>query len=745
MNDFGFTHEINEKILQILKKYQAIKKAVIFGSRAKNTFTIGSDVDLAIWQGQDEKLDNNVIAELKSDFEESNLPYFFDVLDYKKISNEKLKKEIDNYGKIFYLKDWLETTLGEVCEINPTESLPKGKLAKSVPMDCIDSFTRQISRFEEKEFKGGMKFRNGDTLLARITPCLENGKTAYVDFLDKNEIGFGSTEYIVIREKQELSNKKFLYYLAISPRFREIAIKAMTGTSGRQRVQTDVLVNKTFLLPPLPEQIAIASVLSAFDDKIELLRDQNKTLEEMGQVIFAEMCLPPNPLIGMCLPPNPLVGGTEQVISKEMCLPPNPLIGGTEEDNSLKEKIEQVVFAEMCLPPNPLIGGTEGDNSLKEKIEQDKKYENWKLNLSQEEVKEKGLIWDGKHFPYNPNNLEKAKMMRRNPTQAEQKLWDEFLSRHDYKFYRQRPIDHFIADFYCSKADLIIEVDGDVHLSDASKEYDRMRTELFNTYGLKVIRFSNEEVINSFKNVCQKINEYLKPFNLQKAPFQEVEIVQNFPEKELEIVQAPPMRGLGGNLPEGWRVGKLGEVGQIVCGKTPSKDNQEYFGGEIPFIKIPDMHGQVFIVKTEDSLTELGANTQKNKFIPKNSICVSCIATVGLVSITSKDSQTNQQINSIVPNDEKYLGYLYFVLTNMKSDLLAIGSGGSATLNINTSTFSNIEIIIPNEGILENFHDATNPIFTKILDNLYQIQSLARSRDELLPRLMLGEVQVSKP
>ena len=336
-------------------------------------------------------------------------------------------------------------------------------------------------------------------------------------------------------------------------------------------------------------------------------------------------------------------------------------------------------------------------------------------------------------------------MMRRNPTQAEQKLWDEFLSRHDYKFYRQRPIDHFIADFYCSKADLIIEVDGDVHLSDASKEYDRMRTELFNTYGLKVIRFSNEEVINSFKNVCQKINEYLKPFNLQKAPFQEVEIVQNFPEKELEIVQAPPMRGLGGNLPEGWRVGKLGEVGQIVCGKTPSKDNQEYFGGEIPFIKIPDMHGQVFIVKTEDSLTELGANTQKNKFIPKNSICVSCIATVGLVSITSKDSQTNQQINSIVPNDEKYLGYLYFVLTNMKSDLLAIGSGGSATLNINTSTFSNIEIIIPNEGILENFHDATNPIFTKILDNLYQIQSLARSRDELLPRLMLGEVQVSKP
>jgi type I restriction enzyme S subunit len=195
-------------------------------------------------------------------------------------------------------------------------------------------------------------------------------------------------------------------------------------------------------------------------------------------------------------------------------------------------------------------------------------------------------------------------------------------------------------------------------------------------------------------------------------------------------------------LPECWRVGKLGEVGQIVCGKTPSKENKEYFGGEIPFIKIPDMHGEVFIVKTEDSLTELGANTQKNKFIPKNAICVSCIATVGLVTITSKDSQTNQQINSIVPNDQKYLEYLYFVLTNMKSDLLAIGSGGSATLNINTSTFSNIEIMIPNQEVLENFHNATNPIFTKILDNLYQIQSLTHSRDELLPKLMSGQVRV---
>jgi len=181
---------------------------------------------------------------------------------------------------------WKEATLGDMAVINPTESLRKGVIAKCVAMEKLDTFTRKISKYEVKEFNGGMKFRNGDTLLARITPCLENGKTAYVDFLGDGEIGFGSTEYIVIREKDGMSDKKFLYYLSVSPRFREIAIKAMTGTSGRQRVQTDLLVNKNQFFPPFAEQKTIAAVLSSFDDKIELLRTQNKTLENIAQTLF---------------------------------------------------------------------------------------------------------------------------------------------------------------------------------------------------------------------------------------------------------------------------------------------------------------------------------------------------------------------------------------------------------------------------------------------------------------------------
>lgn len=185
-------------------------------------------------------------------------------------------------------KGWKMTTLREVADVNPSESLSLGKKAKYVAMESLNPFTRKISKFELKEFAGGMKFRNGDTLFARITPCLENGKTAYVDVLQDDEVGFGSTEYIVIREKEKLSDKKYLYYFSILPRFRETAIKLMTGTSGRSRVQTNSLMNELFLVAPLPEQRAIASVLSSLDDKIELLREQNKTLEATAQTIFKE-------------------------------------------------------------------------------------------------------------------------------------------------------------------------------------------------------------------------------------------------------------------------------------------------------------------------------------------------------------------------------------------------------------------------------------------------------------------------
>lgn len=182
--------------------------------------------------------------------------------------------------------DWKEVQLKDVILFNPRESIKKGTMAKKISMDKLAPYQRKITGFEYAEFKSGTKFKNGDTLLARITPCLENGKTAQVDILDDNEIGFGSTEFIVMREISGISDNDFIYYLAISDDFRKIAIKSMTGTSGRQRVQMDVLEQTKLLIPPLREQKAIANILSTLDEKIETNNQINEKLEEMAQALF---------------------------------------------------------------------------------------------------------------------------------------------------------------------------------------------------------------------------------------------------------------------------------------------------------------------------------------------------------------------------------------------------------------------------------------------------------------------------
>ncbi len=256
----------------------------MFGSRAMDTYKQASDIDIAL---KGKKIDESLALKVKFDLdEETNLPFFFDVVAYSAVTSEDLKEQIKCRGKVLYRRDSRSVKLGDVVTFNPSEDISKDKVRKKVLMDDLPSFQRKISNYTKGIYKGGSKFRNGDTLLARITPYLENEKTAFVDILEKNEVGFGSTEFIVIRSKSNLTNKHFLFYLATSSYFRNFAIKSMTRSSGRQRVQTDEIKNLKVFLPSIEEQRRIAEVLSSLDDKIELLRRQNRTLEDMAQCLF---------------------------------------------------------------------------------------------------------------------------------------------------------------------------------------------------------------------------------------------------------------------------------------------------------------------------------------------------------------------------------------------------------------------------------------------------------------------------
>ena len=191
-----------------------------------------------------------------------------------------------------------KTHLIDYIEVNPRETIVKGSVAKKIGMDKLQPFCRDIPEYELAEFNGGSKFRNGDTIMARITPCLENGKTAMVNILDKNEVGFGSTEYIVFRAKEGLTTPNFVYYLVCSSLIRDPAIKSMVGSSGRQRVQTDVVENLEIDFPPISEQAKIASILKSFDDKIALNNKINNNLEQQTQAIFKSWFIDLDPFNG---------------------------------------------------------------------------------------------------------------------------------------------------------------------------------------------------------------------------------------------------------------------------------------------------------------------------------------------------------------------------------------------------------------------------------------------------------------
>ena len=392
------------------------------------------------------------------------------------------------------MAEWVMKKLRDIADFNPRESLAKGVVAKKVAMDKLQPFCRDIPGYELEPFSGGTKFRNGDTIMARITPCLENGKTAKVAVLDDGEVGFGSTEYIVFRAKDGV-DEDFIYYLVCSPLVREPAIKSMVGSSGRQRVQTDVVQNLEIMVPDYEEQKRISGILKSLDDKIAANTEVNKNLLQQAQAM----------------------------------------------------------------------------------------YKSWFI---------------------------------------------------DYE-----------------------------------------------------------------------------PFD--------------------------------GDRPADWIIGTIDDLAkEVVCGKTPSTKVKEYYGSGVPFITIPDMHGNTYAVTTERYLSNYGAASQAKKTLPPNSVCVSCIGTAGLVTLVASESQTNQQINSIIPKDEYSPFYIFLLMQTLSEVINKLGQSGSTIVNLNKAQFGKIKVTVPSVSNMKTFDVTVAPLFALILANQKENIHLSSVRETLLPRLMSGELDV---
>lgn len=192
-------------------------------------------------------------------------------------------------------------------------------------------------------------------------------------------------------------------------------------------------------------------------------------------------------------------------------------------------------------------------------------------------------------------------------------------------------------------------------------------------------------------------------------------------------------------VPQGWAQVRVDDFGTVLTGKTPATKDSDNYGGDIPFIKTPDMHGHAFVLQSETYLTEKGAKSQANKFLPPGALLVSCIGTVGVVSLTSETCQFNQQINAVIPNEDFLRYYCYYAFKDMKPRLDAIG-GGVTMANVSKGKFESMDLLRPSAPLLRDFDEFCTPVFSQIKVLGQQNQKLRAARDLLLPRLMSGEV-----
>lgn len=290
---FGLSDQQLEQIRNILEKYPVVEEALIFGSRAMGNYKEASDVDIAL-KGD---LSSSTILDIRYELEEETyLPFFFDVVGYSLLDNRKLREHIDEYGSVFYRKDWKEYKLGEVIELvgggTPKTNVPEYWNGDIPWLSIVDFNTNNKYVYETEKTITKKGLENSSTKMLNKGDIIISARgTVGAIAVLKKPMAFNQSCY-GIKGLQEVIHQDYLYYLVKDSiaNFQQVAHGGVFDTVTRETFNAiDIL------LPPLPEQRAIAGVLSALDDKIDLLHRENRTLEAMAEAVFREWFIE-NPL-----------------------------------------------------------------------------------------------------------------------------------------------------------------------------------------------------------------------------------------------------------------------------------------------------------------------------------------------------------------------------------------------------------------------------------------------------------------
>jgi len=296
---YGLSDQQLKEIKAVLASYEAVEEAMLFGSRAIDTYKEASDVDIAI---KGEKADWSLVATLKDHLEEETyLPFFFDVVAYDKIESEELKRHVDEKGVVLYkrgMSEWREVRLGDFFKVKHGFAF-KGKGISTEKTSQIlvtpgnfhigGGFKSDKFKYYVGEFPADYLLKEDDIVITMTDLSKETDTLGYsakipysegIKYLHNQRVG-------IVQFKNNEADSDFLYWLMRTREYQGYIVGSASGTSIMHTSPTRI-EDYQFQIPPLPEQKAIAEVLSSLDDKIDLLHRQNKTLEQMAETLFRQ-------------------------------------------------------------------------------------------------------------------------------------------------------------------------------------------------------------------------------------------------------------------------------------------------------------------------------------------------------------------------------------------------------------------------------------------------------------------------
>ena len=687
-----------------------------YGSRVDGRSHEGSDLDLVLRGPGLQEIPVGQVGDFEEAVRDSSIPFLVEARDWARLP-ERFHREVER-GYVVLVEggkqkssgvrmQWWDLPFSDAVAVNPSVRLERGKSYPFVDMAAINVGCRSIYASQHREFRGGgARFQTGDTLMARITPCLENGKIARYFASDAMETAHGSTEFIVIRGRPGITDTEYAYYLTQWEEVRNYAVGQMTGTSGRQRVPVDSLDHLMVPIPPLPEQRAIAHILGTLDDKIELNRRMNETLEAMARALFKSWFVDFDPVRAKAVLRNHA--------------PITPPLRGSRGDKGASPQASRWGESGATQPPRP---------------------------------------WPDIKRQYAPKTLQHAQTLRQNQTNAEGLLWHYLRNKQlgGYKFRRQQPIGPYIADFACLPEKLLIELDGGQHADPSAP--DEQRDRFLRQQGYRVLRFWNHEVFADCFGVLERAYEALTdPPPLQPAPDGlasatppqggsdwSVDRARVYLDSmDLEIAALFPDRFVDselGEIPAGWEVKALPELIEV----NPKRSLQR---GELaPYLDMANMptkgHVPGTVIQRPFSSGMRFANG--DTLVARITPCLENGKTAYVDFLRDGEigwGSTEYIVmrpKSPLPSEFAYclarsVEFRDFAIQNM--------TGTSGRQRVPAKALSQFMFLLAPDQIAESFGRAVQPLLRRASRAVNNSRALAAFRDTLLPKLISGELRL---